>query len=213
MYVPKHFSVDDREAVLRYLRNEPFGILVSNEAGMPVATHVPFVVLQNEPQLMLGAHVARANPQWQKIDGANALAIFQGAHAHISGAWYERPQDTVPTWNYAAVHCSGSARLASAEQTRAIIQRLVDEHEGASGWRMETAAPEYLARMQQAIVGIEIAVERIEAQFKYSQNRTAEDRARVIARLGASDFASARQLSADMKAYYGDEGSGEILLR
>lgn len=198
MYVPKHFSVEDRKAVLRFLRSEPFGVLVSNEGGMPVATHVPFVVLQTEPQLVLGAHVARANPQWRKIDGTNVLAIFQGAHAHISAAWYERPQDTVPTWNYAAVHCSGRARLASAEQTRAILQQLVDEHEGESGWRMETATPEYLARMQQAIVGIEIAVERIDAQFKYSQNRTAEDRARVIEHLAASDSATARQLAADM---------------
>ena len=184
--------------MLHFLRSEPFGMLVSDEGGAPVATHVPFVVLQTEPQLVLGAHVARANPQWQNIDGAGVLAIFQGAHAHISAAWYERPEDTVPTWNYAAVHCSGRARLASAERTRAILQQLVNEHEGASGWRMETAAPEYLARMQQAIVGIEIAVERIDAQFKYSQNRTAEDRARVIEHLAASDSATARQLAADM---------------
>lgn len=198
MYVPKHFSVEDRETVLRFLRSEPFGVLVSNEGGIPVATHVPFVVLQAEPQLVLGAHVARANPQWRAIDRANVLAIFQGAHAHISAAWYERPEDTVPTWNYGAVHCSGRARLASAEQTHAILQQLVDEHEGAAGWRMETAVPEYLARVQQAIVGIEIIVERIDAQFKYSQNRTAEDRTRVIEHLSASDSANARQLAADM---------------
>ena len=201
MYVPKHFSVEDREAVVRFLRSEPFGALVSNERGMPVATHVPFVVLKTEPQLVLGAHIARANPQWQDIDGTDLLAIFQGAHAHISAAWYERPQDTVPTWNYAAVHCSGRARLAGAEQTRAILQQLIDEHEGTAGWRMETAEPEYLERMQQAIVGIEIAVERIDAQFKYSQNRTAEDRARVIEHLAASDSATARQLAADMIEY------------
>ena len=203
MYVPKHFAVEDRERILQFIRDEPFGVLVSSVDGKPFATHVPFVVLEAGPQLVLGSHIARANPQWKEIAGTDVLAIFQGAHAHISAAWYERPNETVPTWNYSAVHCSGRATLAEPEVTRAILEHLVSEHEGAAGWSMEDADPAYIERMQQAIVGIAIPVEQIDAQFKYSQNRTAKDRERVLQQLAGSPRQAAQELAKDMAEFYG----------
>lgn len=208
MYVPKHFATADRRTVVEFIRDDPFGILVSGIGGRPFATHAPFVIIAGDPQLVLGLHVARANPHWKHIDATNVLAVFHGAHAHISAAWYEEPHVTVPTWNYAAVHCSGHAKIVDGTRTHAILERLVRENEGPAGWSMDSADSDYLERMQQAIVGIEIAVERIDAQFKYSQNRTEQDRCRVIEHLAASSDSGARQLAADMAAYYarGSEG-------
>jgi transcriptional regulator len=45
--------------------------------------------------------------------------------------------------------------------------------------------PDYDPRMLAGIVGLEIAIAEIQGKFKVSQNRTAEDRARVAARLEA----------------------------
>lgn len=188
MYTPKHFAVEDREELLRFIGCEPFGILVSSVDGRPIATHVPFVVLDAEA-FVLGAHLARANEQLQHIEGSGALAIFQGPHGMVSASWYGDPGHSVPTWNYSAVHCSGRARIASAERTREILQKMVQRFE--SGWTIEAADPDYIARMEHGIAGIEIHVTSAIGAYKHSQNRSAEDRERVIHALGDGALARA----------------------
>lgn len=198
MYAPKPFAVADRRALVAFIEREPFGILVSGVDGKPFATHAPFVVWEDGEDLRLALHVAKANPHWRSIDGQEVLAIFQGPHAMISAAWYAQPRDNVPTWDYAAVHCTGRARTADAGATARILHRLVERLEPS--WRMEQADAEYIARLQQAIVGIEIAVSSIEGAFKYSQNHTPEDRRRVIDALGASSRAMDRAVAEQIRA-------------
>lgn len=198
MYAPKPFAVADRRTLVAFIEREPFGILVSNVDGRPFATHAPFIVREDGESLRLGLHVAKANPQWRSIAGQEVLAVFHGAHAMISAAWYAQPQNDVPTWDYAAVHCAGGAHVTDGAATASILQRLVERHEPS--WRMEQADPDYITRLQQAIVGIEIAVSSIEGTFKYSQNRTLEDRERVIDALSASSRAMDRDVAQEMRA-------------
>jgi transcriptional regulator len=200
MYVPKHFAVTDRAQLFSFIRAHAFGILVSAVDGGPVATHVPFVLLEQGERVRLGLHVAKANPHWQSIDGAQVLAIFHGSHGLVSGSSYAQPEQTVPTWNYSAVHCTGRATIASPEQTHRILETLVHEQEGPGGWSMREANGEYVERMRRAIVGIEIAVTSIEGAFKYSQNRNEDDRRRVLERLDGSS----PDLARDMRDYYDD---------
>lgn len=198
MYVPKHFAVEDRRALLAFIEREPFGILISSVDGKPFATHVPFVVFEEGESLTLGLHVAKSNPQWECIEEKQVLAVFQGAHAMVSASWYAQPESSVPTWNYAAVHCTGHARITNACGAKRILERTVARFE--TSWRMEQAEPEYIARMEKGIVGIEIAVTRCEGAFKYSQNRTVEDRARIIDALGASPRALDGEVAKEMRA-------------
>lgn len=202
MYVPAHFAAGNPDTIAAFIKENAFGILVSSVDGAPFATHVPFAIAATVPHLILRAHVARANPQWKTIESGPVMAIFSGAHAHVSAAWYEEPEKTVPTWDYAAVHCSGRARIVDAEQTREILAQLVREHEGPDGWAMESADSESLDGMQRAITGIEIAVTKIDAQFKYSQNRSDEDRRRVLERLESSSSCMDRRLAAEMTRFY-----------
>jgi transcriptional regulator len=188
VYTPKDFAVEDRAELLNFIGREPFGILVSIVNGMPAATHLPFVVLDADA-FVLGAHLARANEHWRHLDGADVLAIFQGAHGMISASWYVDPQHSVPTWNYSTVHCRGRAGVVSAERTREILGMMVKRFE--SGWSIEGADPEYVSRMEGGIVCIEIAVASATGKYKLSQNRTAEDRERVIRALGDSEIADA----------------------
>jgi transcriptional regulator len=197
MYVPKHFAVARRDQLVAFMRREPFGILVSAAGGNPFATHVPFIVRDDGETLTLALHVATANPQWRDIEGQEVLAIFHGPHAMISAAWYAQPERSVPTWNYSAVHCTGTARLTDGTGTRRIIGELVAQFEPQ--WRIEQAEPDYIARMEQAIAGIEIPVTHIDGKFKYSQNRTDEDRRRVIEALDASTRPMDREVADDMR--------------
>jgi transcriptional regulator len=116
----------------------------------------------------------------------------------VSASWYAEPQMSVPTWNYAAVHCSGTAETLDGAGTREILERMVAQFEPT--WRMETADSGYIERMLQAIVGVRIEVSAIAGVRKYSQNRTAEDRHNVIAALAASSRCSDREVAQQMRA-------------
>lgn len=206
MYVPKHFAVEDRDELIRFIRSEPFGILVSAHGATPLASHLPFAVRDGD-SLVLIAHLARANPHLRVLDGAPVLAIFQGPHAMISASWYAEPAKSVPTWNYGAVHCTGRARVVSPERTHEILQELTGLFE--RDWSMDVPDAEFITRMERGVAGIEIDVEAIEGKLKYSQNRSAQDRESVIAHLRNSSDAREREL-AERMAELSAEGLIEI---
>lgn len=61
---------------------------------------------------------------------------------------------------------------------RGVAARLTREHESSEPkpWRMGDSAPEYIDAMLRAIVGIEVAITRMEGKAKLSQNREERDR-------------------------------------
>ena len=197
MYIPEHFTQDDREVLVDLIRQHSFGTLVSVVDGSPYATHVPFLVNDNTDGLMLTCHVARANPHWQSLDGKEALAIFQGPHAYISPTWYRSVN--VPTWNYTAVHIYG--RVSLVEDCNALHQIVLDLSDQYERNRDDPWIPDYDENMLNAIVGINIPVERIEGKFKISQNRNADDRDGVIEALATATSDNDMALSELMKNY------------
>ena len=90
----------------------------------------------------------------------------------------------VPTWNYTVVHASGAARpIDDSEHMQRHVEALAAKFERgrAAPW-----VPDYDVRRLSGIVGIEIRVDKLEGKFKLSQNRSAVDRARVVAELTAT---------------------------
>lgn len=204
MYVPDAFAANDATAQRELMSNYGFATLISAAADGPVASHVPVIY---DPARgangALLAHLARANPHGPALDGASVLVIFMGPHGYVSPAWYAT-HPAVPTWNYAVVHVHGRARLVTEESgVREIVSRLVDKYESGrpAPWTMSELPERYLRGMLAAIVGIEIDVTRIVGKHKLSQNRDAEDRARVVATLGGSADAQDRLLAAYMARY------------
>ena len=185
LYIPQHFRVDDPAALAAFIEANAFGTLVSSSAAGLHVSHVPFVVERGEGGAMrLLGHVARANAQWQALEGAqHVLAVFQGPHAYISPGWYEQ-HPSVPTWNYAAVHATGRARLMEEAELHELLMRLSTTYEAGreKPWRMSELPPAYVDSMLKMIVGFELVVEQLEGKFKLSQNRPKEV-ARVIAAL------------------------------
>ena len=189
MYNPRHFQVSEIAPMHALIRAHNFGILVTQHDGAPFATHLPFMLDAGRgPRGTLVAHLARPNPQWHDLAaGQEALAIFQGPHAYISPAWYATAP-SVPTWNYAIVHAYGTPRIVSdPAELHAMLARLVDTHEAgfAQPWRMDLPA-DYMERMLRGIVGFELEITRLEGKAKLSQNRSAADRAGVVAALSPS---------------------------
>ena len=192
MYLPQHFEQPDRAAIAQLLVAYPLATLVWTSADGLTAEHLPLLwdrgSADGEHGTLRG-HVARANPLWRHAGGAEVLAVFQGPQAYITPAWYPSKAATakvVPTWNYAVVHLHGRLRIRDdAGWLRTLVGRLTDTHEAsrAHRWQVDDAPPDYVDQMLRAIVGIEVEVTRVQAKWKTSQNRSAGDRAGVVAGL------------------------------
>ena len=182
MYLRPAFTVTDLDRIEALIRANPFAVIVTTHRGFPEASHLPFTVERTAETLTLYGHFAAPNLQCPAIDaGAEALVIFSGPHAYITPGWYAA-QPAVPTWDFAAAHLSG--RLEPVDEDPAITEML-DDMAAQDPERFDIhALPEkYRAQMFKGIRGFKLIATKIEAQWKMSQNRSVEDRTRVIAAL------------------------------
>jgi transcriptional regulator len=190
MYLPKHFEQTDRALLVETMRGYSFAMLVGTQpSGEPFVTHLPFVVREEEgDKLTLEGHMARANPHWQYLErDPRALVVFSGPHAYVSPSLYA-DQESVPTWNYIAVHAYGRARVVHDEAAKhAVQERLIAALDPGYRAQFEALQPAFLLGRLKAITAFEIAVERLEGKFKLSQNRPAADRNHIVETFGQGD--------------------------
>jgi transcriptional regulator len=199
MYLRPAFTETDIDRIIGLIEANPFGLLVTHEGGAMDGSHIPFIVDREGDGLMLAAHLGRANAQAEILAGGRALAVFSGPHAYITPGWYET-QPSVPTWDYAAVHVHGVLEAVDdAEGASAILRRLA-VHD-AMGFDIDVLAEKYRAAMLKGIRAFRLRPDKIEAQWKMSQNRSVADRKSVIAALRAQgDTAVADLIEATLPA-------------
>ena len=187
MYIPEFNRQEDRATILAFMRANPFAILVSNVDGVPFATHLPLLIDEAGDQIVVQGHMAKANAHWKSMkEGEESLIIFHGPHAYISPSLYEN-RESVPTWNYAAVHVYGEPTLFTDEESlRATLHRMIDTFESSYMTQWSELSEQYQSRMMKHIVGFNIKVKKLEGKFKLSQNRTKGEQARVIQSLNQS---------------------------
>jgi transcriptional regulator len=189
MYVPAAFAEHDLSQLHDFIQQHSFGLLVSQVGEEPFATHLPLLLDRSSgPQGELVGHVARANRQWESLDGQTVLAVFSGPHAYISPSWYEA-ENVVPTWNYTAVHVCGRVRLIEdPEGLFEIVRATTEAYEKSrpTPWAVGERDT-FLERLLAMIVGFRIKIERIEGKWKLSQNHPVERRLKVIRALRDRD--------------------------
>lgn len=167
MYSPPQFREHDAGRLFDLIDGHPLATLLDWRTRE--VAHLP-LLLDRARRVLLG-HVARANPMAEGL--REATAIFRGPDSYVSPAWYAG-RAGVPTWNYAVVHVHGRGRIVGAEETRAILERLVARHDRE--WTTAALPEELYEEMLEEVAGFEIAIEGIEGKFKLSQNRPAADR-------------------------------------
>ncbi len=187
MYIPKHFAVDDLSSLHDLIDTCDFGIVVGNGDDGLFATHIPLMLTRDEgARGTLYGHVARTNPH-VGLFGAQSLVIFPGPHAYVSPSWYSDRTTNVPTWNYAAVHCTGVPQLTGGDQIEH-LRLMVARYEGArpNGWSIDELKAELRESLPRGIVTFRMEIARIEGKAKLSQNKLRGERERVIAGLKAA---------------------------
>lgn len=207
MYIPAAFQQHDLAQLHGLMRQAPLATLVSHSSAGLQASHLPLLLVAEDGEHgTLYGHFARANPQWQAFaEDAQALAIFTGAEAYVSPSSYPSKAEhgkAVPTWNYQSVHAQGRLELFDEpERLRQLLARLTDTHESprAQPWAMSDAPQDYIDSMLRAIVGFVLPIQRLEGQWKLSQNRNAADREGVQQALSSSLAASDRNLAEQMQ--------------
>jgi transcriptional regulator len=184
VYIPEHFRLRHEGEAVAFMRANPFAILISSTEAGPFATHLPLSVFEVGGKTVLRGHVAKANPHWRYLEQQpQCLTIFHGPHSYISPGNYTA-KESVPTWNYAAVHLYGEARLFSSPQDlQKMLHELMETFEPAYREQWEGLTQTFRENMLRQIVGFEIVATKLEGKFKLSQNRTREDQANVIASL------------------------------
>ena len=192
MYLPAHFAETRPEALNQIIREHPLGILVTHGPDGLDADHIPFEFdAAAGTHGVLSAHVARANPVWQRCPtGTPVMVIFRGPQGYISPNWYPSKHEAhrqVPTWNYEVVHAHGTIMVRDDERfVRGVVARLTRRHEASEPvpWKMGDSAPDFIDGMVRAIVGIEIQVTSLVGKSKLSQNKDARDRLSAADSLG-----------------------------
>ncbi len=188
MYTPPAFREDDQKQLHTLMNDYSFATLVTQQDGVPLASHLPFMLDTGRGQYgVLASHMARANTQWQGFNGTQeVLVIFQGPHTYISPSWYvDNVAVNVPTWNYSVVHAYGKPRLITGQdELYTLLQTLVQKHESmfVQQWEFQPS-DEFMRSKMKGFVGFEMEIIRLEGKGKLSQNRSVTDQKCVITAL------------------------------
>jgi len=199
MHIPKLFEITDNTIIEKFVKENGLATLITKSSDFPVGTHIPIDLEINENgDTVLWGHISKANPQWAAFDkDENVLVIFLSpVHSYISSSWYNHPN--APTWNYLSVHITGKLKIIEGEKLWESVRRLTNRYEQKSSSPVSLdTLPESVQKQMNGIVGFEISINKIEAAFKLSQNRSDEDFENIIKQLRLSNELSA-SLMADV---------------
>lgn len=198
MYIPSFNKFADPQEPISFMQRYNFATIVTVKDSVPTATHLPFLVKQQDDKIILCSHFAKANPQAADIVDNSALVIFTEPHAYISPKHYEK-EESVPTWNYMAVHAYGKCYILEGEEKKAaLLEETIKYYEAAYLQQWEGLPDKYKHNMMKGIVGFEIIVDDLHAKSKLSQNRTEKERENIISELAKADNTSEKDIAAYM---------------
>jgi len=177
------------------VREIGFAAIFANTPDGPRVAHTPVVLSDDRTTLQF--HLARGNALTRHLDGANALAVVQGPDAYVSASWYAEA-DQVPTWNYVTIEMEGMARKLDDSALVALLDTLSAQHEARVGanppWTRAKMNPALFSKMTGAITGFEMRIAAWRPTIKLSQNKSADERARVIEGVEATGHGALAQL-------------------
>jgi transcriptional regulator len=187
MYIPKTNLTTNKNEIVAFMQRFSFASIVTTKDNFPTATHLPFLITLKEDEVVLTSHFAKANEQWKDVEAVTNLVIFNEPHAYISPTHYDTALN-VPTWNYIAVHAYGQAKLITEpEKTLKLLEATIDNYEPAYRQQWDNMPEDFKTKMAKGIVAFEIVVTDLQAKKKLSQNKSDNEKEKIVAALSKSD--------------------------
>lgn len=199
MYIPKLNLMTDKAEAVAFMQRFGFATIITAKNNVPVATHLPFVVKNEDENIVLLSHFAKANEQWKDIENHKVLVIFNEPHAYISPKHYEKELN-VPTWNYISVHAYGEGKLINEiERVIQILESTIDFYDTSYQQQWNRLPHDYKLGLINGIVAFEIRITNLQGKKKLSQNKTKNERANIINALSQSDDTAEKLIAEYMK--------------
>lgn len=180
---PADDATDDEGRWRAFVAAQGFGHLVAAGRGRDVPVVVPTQFLLDGNRVL--CHLAAANPVFACLEeNPTAVMSVAGDWAYIPTHWKaigdEDPRRGIPTTYYAAVQLIGEVTVHHRPEDVADVLRHQLGDLEPSGDHVD---PLEHGPVLRGIRGIELAVRRVRAKFKYGGNVDAEHRANVAAEL------------------------------
>lgn len=200
MYIPSFNKFEDQQEAITFMQRYSFATIVSVKDNVPVATHLPFLLKQQDGQIMLLSHFAKANPQSADVVNNRALVIFTEPHAYISPKHYEK-EESVPTWNYLAVHAYGKCVLLEGDENKtALLEQTIKYYDADYLKQWDGLTDDFKHKMMKGIVAFEMVVDDLQAKKKLSQNKTQRERENIINELARAENSNEKDIAEYMKS-------------
>ncbi|MFI6919979.1 FMN-binding negative transcriptional regulator [Nonomuraea spiralis] len=206
MLIPPIYRVDGESWAVEIVDRHPLALLISNGTTVPEATQVPVIrrPASSDDQLtgtgLLG-HMNRANPHWATLaHGTAAKLIFMGPGGYVSPTLYDTDV-AAPTWDFVTVHLYGTVTLAaSPDETLSVVTTTARTLESRFGSGFDFAAScDYHSSLAPGVGAFSFQVEKVEAMFKVSQEKSPEIQERVIAWFADGNGGSCTDLAGTMR--------------
>ena len=198
MRTAKIFQPKDAEGLGEFIRQQPLASLVSCIENDFEATQLPLLAeldLEGNVVELIG-HMARSNRHVEMIEqNPRAIAVFLGAHGHISPSWM-RDRTQAPTWNFETAHFVVDVSFVQTQdETAEAVARLLDAMEDGrpNRWHSSELGPRY-DQLIKHIVGFRAKVIDARIKFKLGQNEREDVYADILSGLegiGQSGLADA----------------------
>jgi transcriptional regulator len=198
---PIYHTADDLKN-LAFARNRAFGVLAVSIEGLPVLSHVPILVADDGATADL--HLVRSNPIARALKAPlKAKIAVSGPDSYISPDWYG-VDDQVPTWNYIAVHLTGTLELLPQDHMRDMLDRqskhFEDQLAPKPAWKADKMTPDVLAKMMRQIVPCRMTITDVDGTWKMNQNKPDDVRLRAAGKVVSDGMGSeTAQLAKMMK--------------
>ncbi len=184
----------DADAVrnLAFARERGFGVLAASAPDGPLISHIPFLLSDDGASVAL--HLVRSNPIVRLLKHPQPVRLaVSGGDSYVSPDWYEVP-DQVPTWNYVAMHLTGTLEQRPQEEMRALLDaqsaHFEDRLQPKTPWTAAKMDADVLDRMMRQIVPCRMTVTGVDGTWKLSQNKPDAVRERAAAGVEAFGLGS-----------------------
>jgi transcriptional regulator len=172
--LPYHKESND-QIIKDFIERYPFAFLTgSNANNQPVATQVPIFMEEVNSIKKLSGHLMKNTDHHKAfLQNRNALVVFTGPHAYVSGTWYSDPY-MASTWNYMSIHMKGMIRFLDGDALEEMLRKTslhFEEYNPKSTTIYDNLPLAFKERVMKAIVAFEIEVLEMDNVFKLSQDR------------------------------------------